>query len=100
MFLEAGVLAGDLYGFTVRFKLMINRLPTPDEEFFGISPTPEVRGRGARQFYMPKGALYQKQEDGSLAVIAGASGQWLAREELRQQFDESHIEEDLEGIVF
>lgn len=96
----SGVLAGDLYGYTVRFKLNIKRLPSINDEFFGLSPAPKVRGRGVRQFYFPTGALYQKKSDGRLEVIASASGQWLAREQLRQQFDESHIEEDLKGIVF
>jgi len=96
----SGVLAGDLYGYTVRFKLNINRLPEIGEEFFGFSPRPEVRGRGIRKFYHPAGALYRQREDGTTEVFASASGQWLAREELRQQFDESHIVEDLCGIVF
>ncbi|MCD6430739.1 MAG: hypothetical protein J7L57_05925 [Deltaproteobacteria bacterium] len=96
----SGILAGDLYGFTVRFKLHLNRLPDLGEELFGVAPVPLVRGRGTRKFYHPKGALYQKKADGSLEVIAVATGQWLAREELRQQFDESHIEEDMSGIVF
>jgi len=96
----SGVLAGDLYGYTVRFSLNINRLPALDEEFFGFSPTPLVRGRGTRQFYMPRGVLYQKNQDGSLDIIAAASGQWLARDQLRQQFDVSHIDEELAGIVF
>ena len=96
----SGILAGDLYGYTVRLKLHLNRLPILGEELFGIAPAPLVRGRGARKFYYPRGALYQKRADGSLEVIAVATGQWLAREELRQQFDESHVEEDLAGIVF
>lgn len=96
----SGVLAGDLYGYTVRFKLNINRLPEIGDELFGFSPTPEVRGRGARKFYHPAGALYRQKDDGSTEIFASASGQWLAREELRQQFDESHIVEDLKGIVF
>lgn len=96
----SGVLAGDLYGYTVRFKLNINRLPEIGNEFFGFSPTPDVRGRGARKFYHPVGALYQQKDDGTIEIFASASGQWLAREELRQQFDESHIVEDLQGIVF
>ncbi len=96
----SGVLAGDLYGYTVRFKLHLNHLPIIGEELFGIAPAPLVRGRGVRKFYHPKGALYQKKADGSLAVAAVATGQWLARAELRQQFDESHVEEDLSGIVF
>ena len=96
----SGILAGDLYGYTVRFKLHLNRLPILGEELFGIAPTPLVRGRGARKFYYPRGALYQKKRDGSLEIIAVATGQWLSREELRQQFDESHVDEDLTGIVF
>ncbi len=96
----SGVLAGDLYGYTVRFKLNINRLPEIGDEFFGFSPKPEVRGRGARKFYLPAGALYRQRADGAQEVFASASGQWLAREELRQQFAESHIVEDLQGIVF
>ena len=96
----SGILAGDLYGYTVRFKLQLNRLPVLGDELFGVSPTPLVRGRGARKFYHPKGALYQKNADGSLEVVAVATGQWLAREELRVQFDESHVEEDLAGIEF
>lgn len=96
----SGVLAGDLYGYTVRFKLQIKRLPLIGEELFGVSPMPLVRGRGARKFYFPQGALYQKKGDGTLEVVAVASGQWLAREELRVQFDESHVPEDLTGIEF
>ena len=96
----SGVLAGDLYGYTVRFKLQLNRLPLLGEELFGGSPTPVVRGRGVRKFYFSQGALYQKNVDGSLEVVAVASGQWLAREELRVQFDESHVPEDLTGIEF
>jgi acyl-coenzyme A thioesterase PaaI-like protein len=96
----SGILAGDLYGYTVRFHLDIKRLPQRDEEFFGFSPTPAVKGRGARQFYLPQGVLYRKKEDDSLEIIAGARGQWLAKEELRQQFDVSHIDEELKGIKF
>ena len=96
----SGILAGDLYGYTVRFKLQINQLPALGDELFGISPTPSVRGRGVRKFYYPEGALYHKKDDGSLEIFAVASGQWLAREELRQQFDETHVEEDLSGIIF
>ncbi|MCK5679631.1 hypothetical protein KAI46_02325 [bacterium] len=95
-----GVLAGDLYGYTVRFKLNINHLPAISDNFFGLAPTPKVRGRGARQFYYPEGALYRKKEDGSFDIIATASGQWLAKEELRLQFDTSHVEEELKDIVF
>ena len=96
----SGVLAGDLYGFTVRFKLNINRLPGLDEEIFGFAPTPKVKGRGERKFYFPEGVLYRTKGDGSLEIIASASGQWLARDQLRQQFDETHIAEDLSGIIF
>ncbi len=96
----SGVLADNLYGYTVRFKLNINCLPEIGAEFFGFSPRPQVRGRGARKFYHPQGALYRKRADGSLEIIASAGGQWLARDELRRQFDESHIVEDLRGIVF
>ena len=96
----SGVLADDLYGFTVRFKLNINRLPRLDEEIFGFAPTPEVKGRGERQFYFPEGCLYQKNSHGAFEVIATATGQWLARHQLRRQFDDSHIEEDLTGIAF
>ena len=96
----SGVLADDLYGYTVRFKLHINRLPALGEELFGVAPTPVVRGRGSRKFYHPKGALYQKKADGSFEIIAVATGQWLAREELRQQFDDTQIVEDMSGITF
>ena len=96
----SGVLADDLYGYTVRFKLHINRLPAIGEELFGMAPTPLVRGRGSRKFYHPQGALYQKKADGSLEIIAVATGQWLARDELRQQFDDTQIVEDMSGIVF
>ncbi len=96
----SGVLAENLYGYTVRFKLNINYLPEIGTEFFGFSPRPQVRGRGARKFYHPQGAIYRKRDDGTLEIIASAGGQWLARDELRRQFDESHIEEDLRGIVF
>ena len=93
-------MAGDLYGFTVRFKLHINRLPTIGEELFGIAHTPLVRGRGSRKFYHPEGALYRKKEDGSLEIIAAATGQWLARDELSRQFYETQVVEDMSGIVF
>ena len=96
----SGVLADDLYGYTVRFKLHINRLPAIGEELYGMAPTPLVRGRGSRKFYHPKGALYQKKADGALEIIAVATGQWLARDELRQQFDDTQIVEDMSGIVF
>lgn len=96
----SGVLADDLYGYTVRFKLNINYLPEIGTEFFGYSPKPMVRGRGVRKFYHPQGALYRKKDDGTFEIIACASGQWLARDELRQQFDKSHIVEDVRGIVF
>ncbi|MBN2807943.1 MAG: hypothetical protein JXR80_00425 [Deltaproteobacteria bacterium] len=96
----SGVLAGELYGYTVRFNLHINRLPKLGEELFGIAPAPQVRGRGARKFFQPQGVLYHKKNDGELEVVAVATGQWLAREDLRQQFEESHVEEDLAGIIF
>ncbi len=96
----SGILAEDLYGYTVRFKLQINRLPALGEELFGMAPTPSVRGRGARKFYHPQGALYHKKADGTLEIIVVARGQWMAREELRQQFDETHVEEDLSEVVF
>ncbi|RLB70632.1 MAG: hypothetical protein DRH03_06850, partial [Deltaproteobacteria bacterium] len=83
----SGVLAGDLYGFTVRFQLHLNRCPAIGDELFGISPAPLVRGRKVRKFYHPYGALYLEKPDGSLDVVAVAKGQWLAREELRLQFD-------------
>ena len=96
----SGILAGDLYGYTVRFKLHLNRLLVVGDELFGISPVPSVRGSGSRKFYYPQGALYHKKADGSLDVVAVATGQWLAKEELRLQFDDSHVVEDMTGIVF
>ncbi|MBN2707076.1 MAG: hypothetical protein JXR89_11620 [Deltaproteobacteria bacterium] len=96
----SGVLAGDLYGYTVKFSLRISRRPRLGEEFFGFSPTPETRGRGSRQFYFPAGMIYRQNEDGSFEELAAANGQWLAREELRQQFYANHRPEDLSRIFF
>ncbi|NPA25012.1 MAG: hypothetical protein GXO34_04210 [Deltaproteobacteria bacterium] len=96
----SGVLAGDLYGFTVRFRLRINFLPEIGDELLGISPQPRVRGRGERMFYYPYGVIYRRTKAGFTEVVAVAEGQWLAREELRRQFVATRIEEDLSGIVF
>ncbi len=96
----SGILAGDLYGFTVRFRLKINFLPEIGDELFGISPKPRVRGRGKRMFYYSHGVIYRRTEAGFTEVVAVAEGQWLAREELRRQFDTTSIKEDLSGIAF
>jgi len=96
----SGVLAGDLYGYTVRFQLILNRLPQLDEEFFGMTSLPAVKGSGARKFYFPQGALYLGGAGGELEIIAVAQGQWLAREELRRQFEASHFKEDLRAVFF
>jgi acyl-coenzyme A thioesterase PaaI-like protein len=96
----SGVLAGDLYGFTVRFQLKINFLPEIGDELFGISPEPRVRGRGERLLYYPRGVIYRRTEAGFTEVVAVAEGQWLAREELRRQFIATSIKEDLSGIIF
>jgi len=96
----SGILSGDLYGFTVRFRLTINFLPGIDDELFGISPAPPVKGRGERRFYYPKGVLYRLRENGAPEAVAVAEGQWLARDELRRQFIATRILEDLSGVVF
>ncbi|MBN2704950.1 MAG: hypothetical protein JXR89_00750, partial [Deltaproteobacteria bacterium] len=96
----SGVLAGDLYGYTVRFQLVLNRLPRLDEEFFGMASLPAVKGTGARKFYFPQGALYLAGEGGGLEILAVAHGQWLALEELRRQFEESYCKEDLRALLF
>ena len=96
----SGVLSGELYGFTVRFELTINALPRITDELLGLAPQPPVRGRGERCFYYPHGMLLQHSESGFGDVVAAASGQWLARPELAQQFRETHVKEDLSGILF
>jgi acyl-coenzyme A thioesterase PaaI-like protein len=96
----SGVLSGDLYGFTVRFRLVVNFLPGVDDELFGISPAPPVRGRGERRFYYPKGVLYRRSGEGGFTAAAVAEGQWLARDELRRQFVETRVSEDLSGVTF
>ncbi len=96
----SGVLSGNLYGFTVRFQLTVNFLPGLEDELFGVSPAPPVRGRGERCFYYPQGVLYRRREGGVFEVAAAARGQWLARDELRRQFLEARVREDLGKVVF
>lgn len=96
----SGILAGDLFGFTVRLNLHLNRRPRLGEELFGFSPEPRRRGSGKRCFYFPTGVVYGYNQAGEIEEIATAEGQWLALEELRQQFYASYQREDLSQVRF